>query len=226
MSELPKRLDRLILRLDHMGLRVEQALSDALHAVRTGNVEEARDVDANDSVIDRQEVDIERECIRLLALYQPAAIDLRRICFIIKVNSDLERIADLACSIASCTQTLVDEDIDLENYPLFDSLAEMSVETLGRTVRMLSTTDTDTARHIIEDDRNLDRAYAIFVRTSLDRERTRAEGVDTLFIILTMARALERIGDLCTNIAEDIVFLSTGEIIRHGVESDEAEQTL
>jgi phosphate transport system protein len=223
MSELPKRLDRLILRLDHMGLRVEQALSDALHAVRTGNVEEADDVDENDSVIDRQEVDIERECIRLLALYQPAAIDLRRICFIIKVNSDLERIADLACSIARCTPALVEEDINLDNYPLFDSLADMSVETLGRTVRMLSTTDTDTARNIMDEDLKLDRAYTIFVRTALDRERSRADSVDTLFNILTMARCLERIGDLCTNIAEDIIFLSTGEIIRHGVESTEID---
>jgi phosphate transport system protein len=216
MSELPKRLDRLILRLDHMGLRVEQALADALHAVRQGDQEQAREVRRQDSVIDRQEVEIERECIRLLALYQPAAIDLRRICFIIKVNNDLERIADLACSIVKRTDHLVDENIKLEEYPLFDQLADMVSESLGRTVRMLSTTDTATARQLIERDESIDDVYAEFVRTALDRERSRDHGVDAAFSLLTVARALERVGDLCTNIAEDIIFLSTGEIIRHG----------
>jgi phosphate transport system protein len=69
----------------------------------------------------------------------------------------------------------------------------------------------------MEDDLKLDRAYRIFVRTVLDRERSKADGVDAVFTLLTISRAMERIGDLCTNIAEDIIFLSTGEIVRHGL---------
>lgn len=216
MSELPKRLDRLLLRLDHMGLRVEQSMTDALHAVRNVDLREAADVQQQDNVIDKQEVEIEKECIRLLALYQPAAIDLRRICFIIKVNNDLERIADLSCSITKQVPILQENKINLNEYPLFDSLADMALEALGRTVRLLSTTDTDTAQAIIRDDEKLDRAHQIFMRTVLDHERDRSAGVEIVSALLSVSRALERIGDLCTNIAEDIVFLSTGEIIRHG----------
>ncbi len=215
MSELPKRLDRLILRLDHMGLRVEQALADALHAVRTSDTDQADDVEANDSIIDRQEVEIEKECIRLLALYQPAAIDLRRICFIIKVNSDLERVADLACSIANQAKHLVEHDLALDESPLLGSMAEMCTETLGRTVRLLSTTDTATAQNIIAEDEKLDRAYGLFVRTVLNQEEQTNQAPDGIYALLVIGRSIERIGDLCTNIAEDIVFLSTGEIIRH-----------
>jgi phosphate transport system protein len=215
MSELPKRLDRLILRLDHMGLRVEQALSDALHAVRANDVEEAQDVVQNDTAIDRQEVEIEKECIRLLALYQPAAIDLRRICFIIKVNSDLERVADLAAFIARTTAEIKAGQIDLAHFPLFDSLGEMAMESVSRTVRMLGSADVDTARSIIQDDDKLDRAYALFVRTVLDEQKENPRDVESIYNVLVVARSLERIGDLCTNIAEDIIFLSTGEIVRH-----------
>lgn len=215
MSELPKRLDRLILRLDHMGLRVEQALADALHAIRTGDTDAADDVEASDTVIDRQEVEIEKECIRLLALYQPAAIDLRRVCFIIKVNSDLESIADLACSIANQTKHLVQHEVDLGEFPLLASIAEMATETLGRTVRLLSRVDTKTAEDIIADDDNIDRAFGLFVRTVLNREEETHQAPDGIYALLVIGRSLERIGDLCTNVAEDIVFLSTGEIIRH-----------
>jgi phosphate transport system protein len=222
MSELPKRLDRLILRLDHMGLRVEQAFADALHAIRNGDVEEARDVQSSDNVIDRQEVEIEKECIRLLALYQPAAIDLRRICFIIKVNNDLERVADLACSIARQTLPLVEHNVSLDDFPLLGSLTEMCTETLGRTVRMLSTTDTDTAQNIIAGDVELDRAYGLFCRTVLNEGKLADESRDGVYALLQIGRATERIGDLCTNIAEDIVFLSTGEIIRHADLGDDA----
>ena len=100
MSELIKRLERLFLKLDHTALLVEQALADALFAVESGNDEDVETLIQSDVSIDTREVETERECIRLLALYQPAAIDLRRICFVVKANSDLERIADYCVKIA------------------------------------------------------------------------------------------------------------------------------
>ena len=83
MSELQGRLDKLVLRLDHMGMRCEQALVDALSALHAADVDAGLAVDAADVVIDREEVEIEQECIRLLALYQPAAGDLRTIVSVI-----------------------------------------------------------------------------------------------------------------------------------------------
>ncbi len=215
MSELQERLQNLRLRLDLMGMRVEQALADAMQAARDGDVDAGLEVDRRDSVIDREEVKIEQECIRLLALYQPAAIDLRTICTVIKINSDLERIADLAASIGRRTKHVVEDKIDLQRYPHFDHLAEAATDILGKTVRMLNATDITAARTVIEFDDNVDQSYGRFVRSVLDAEGGRSAGAKVVMTLINLAKALERIGDLCTNIAEDIIFLKTGDLIRH-----------
>jgi phosphate transport system protein len=215
MAELQERLEKLLLRLDLMGMRVEQALADALHAARDNDVEAGQQVDQRDSLIDREEVEIEQECIRLLALYQPAAIDLRTICTIIKVNSDLERIADLAASIGRRVKHVVEDGIDFDRYDSFDSLTETTTNTLGRTVRTLRATDTTGSQGVIDSDDLIDEAYRQFVRSVLDAEDKKAGGVEAAMTMINVAKAMERIGDLCTNIAEDIIFLRTGDIIRH-----------
>ncbi len=220
MSELQRRLEICQLRLDHMGMRVEEAVTDVLRAVEQKDEDTARSIREKDAVIDREEVEIEQECIRMLALYQPAAIDLRAICTIIKANNDLERIADLACSIAKQTGRVVADGIDLESNETFQRLRSLTVEMLGVTMRMLNASDADTARRVIEDDQDVDRAHKEFVRTILDAEGSRAEGVERAYAMLNIARALERIGDLCTNIAEDIIFLRTGDVVRHAYAFD------
>jgi len=225
MSELQKRLENLRLRLDLMGMRVEQALADAIRAARDGDADSGLEVDRRDSVIDREEVQIEQECIRLLALYQPAAIDLRTICTVIKINSDLERIADLAASIGRRTKHVVEDKIDLQRYPHFDHLAEAATDILGKTVRMLNATDITTARTVIEFDDNVDQSYGRFVRSVLDAESGKSAGANVVMTLINLAKALERIGDLCTNIAEDIVFLKTGDLIRHAEVMEEPPAT-
>lgn len=215
MSELQRRLDRLTLRLDHMGMRVEQAVVDALDALQNDDVAAGFDVNEKDSIIDREEVEIEQECIRLLALYQPAAIDLRTICTIIKVNSDLERIADLGAGIARQVEPAAWEALALKDSDEFVRLARDTLELLGRTVRMLGSRDADTARAVIEFDRTIDGDYARFLHSVLSHEATRPGGAEHAMTLMYLARALERIGDLCTNIAEDVIFLQTGDIVRH-----------
>jgi len=225
MSELQERLENLRLRLDLMGMRVEQALADAIQAARDGDVDAGLEVDRRDSVIDREEVEIEQECIRLLALYQPAAIDLRTICTVIKTNSNLERIADLAASIGRRTKHVVEDRIDLQRYPHFDRFAEATTDVLGKTVRMLNATDITTARTVIESDDNVDQNYGRFVRSVLDAESGKSTGAKVVMTLINLAKALERVGDLCTNIAEDIIFLKTGDIIRHAEAMEEPPAT-
>lgn len=215
MSELQNRLNKLVLRLDHMGMRVEQAVVDALHALRKSDVQAGLAVDEADPVIDREEVEIEQECIRLFALYQPAAIDLRSLCTIIKVNSDLERIADLAASMGRRVKHVVADDVSLEEYSEFEHLAQATVDILGRTVRMLSATDTDAARKVIESDNLIDKGYRHVVQSVLQHEGRRIGGAGPAMTVINLVKAMERIGDLCTNIAEDIIFLRTGDIVRH-----------
>ena len=225
MSELQERLQNLRLRLDLMGMRVEEALADAMQAARDGDVDAGLEVDRRDSVIDREEVKIEQECIRLLALYQPAAIDLRTICTVIKINSDLERIADLAASIGRRTKHVVEDKIDLQRYPHFDHLADATTDILGKTVRMLNATDITAARTVIEFDDNVDQSYGRFVRSVLDAESGKSAGANVVMTLINLAKALERIGDLCTNIAEDIIFLKTGDLIRHAEVMEEPPAT-
>jgi phosphate transport system protein len=204
-----------------MGMRCQQAVLDAIAAAEEHDADAGSLVDEQDAEIDHEEVDIEQECIRLLALYQPAAIDLRTLCFIIKANNDLERIADKAASIGRRVKHVAAERIDLAQYPGWTDLVREVTDRLDKTLRSIATRNLDAARAVIASDPNADAAYGRFVRTALTRERSDPAGVDVVLTLTLLARALERIGDLCTNIAEDIVFLCTGDIVRHAKAREE-----
>jgi phosphate transport system protein len=225
MSELQYRLNALVLRLDHMGMRVEQALVDALRALRKNDEQAGQAVDQNDPIIDREEVEIEQECIRLLALYQPAAVDLRTLCTIIKINSDLERIADLAAGMGRRVKHLVADEVSLDDYEEFQHLAQATMDILGRTVRMLGQSTVETAWKIIQADDLIDKGYKHLVQAVLKHEDRRVGGAGAAMTVINLAKALERIGDHCTNIAEDVIFLRTGDIVRHAeaFEKEESE---
>jgi phosphate transport system protein len=215
MSELQQRLEKMILRLDTMGMRVEQALVDALRAIEEGDIEAGKVIDQNDRIIDREEVEIEQDCIRLLALYQPAAVDLRMVCTIIKVNSDLERIADLAAGMGRRVRRVVEDEVNLDDQPGFRRLAQQTLEVMGRTVRMLSVPDAAIASRVIETDQTINQIYKETMQAVLERHGQEPGGTQVVLTMMNLAKALERIGDLCTNIAEDIIFLRTGDIVRH-----------
>jgi phosphate transport system protein len=214
MSELQRKLEKLTLRLERMGLRVAQTVDIALRAVAQRDIAAGEQMDQADSHIDQEEVEIERECINLLALHQPAAIDLRRICTIIKVNSDLERIADIAARIGRRVKHLLAGNIPLEDYDGYAPMVQATLNILGQTIRMLHGEDPDLPHRVIQADADLDAAYAAFTRQVLDAARTAAD-VDAALTLVLLARSLERIGDHCTNIAEDVFFLNTGDIVRH-----------
>ncbi len=224
MSELQRRLEKLTLRLDYMGMRCEQAVADAIDAIRAGDVDAGLEVDWKDSAIDSAEVEIEQECIRLLALYQPAAVDLRTICTIIKANNDLERIADLGANMGRQVEHLVAEGLTFEESEDFNYLAQKTLSVLNQTIRLLSTRDTSAAKTVIESDKMIDEGYARMVQGLVDGEK-HADGIAAFVTAINVAKALERIGDHCTNIAEDIIFLKTGDIVRHALhEHDRGEQ--
>lgn len=211
MSELQKRLQTLMLRLDYMGMRVEQHVHDAITALRKKDLDAANVIMEFDRKIDREEVEIEQECIRLLALYQPAAIDLRTICTIIKVNNDLERIADRAVNLSKQVSHIITNDIELEDYADLTPMQETVIDMLSLTVRMINTTEVNTAREVIEMDNLVDDRYKSLLHFILSRNESAA----TAITANNIAKCFERIADLCTNISEDIIFLRTGEIVRH-----------
>jgi phosphate transport system protein len=219
VSELPKRLERLFLKLDRAALAVEQQLADMLFAINSNSLPDAEAIIAGDEAIDRREVEIERECIRLLALYQPAAGDLRKICFAIKVNNDLERIADNCVSSAKMMSILVEDHISITKFPTFRTLSDLVVDAVQQTIRLILTDqNVELAVSIIKNDRLVvDKAYRDFLQSVfVEGERLHGQ-INAVYALTSIGRALERIGDLCTNIAEDTVFLLTGEIVRHNI---------
>ena len=228
MTELVKRLERLFLKLDHTALLVEQMLADAMFSIENGTDEDVETLTQADKLIHHREVETERECIRLLALYQPAAIDLRRVCFVVKVNSDLERIADYCVKMAKRGRKMKNADITMKSYPAFYGLAEQVATTYRNTIRLFtirgdadSSVDVasdpgmEVARSIIAADKETDVLFREFLEQTLATEETFHGRLKVWYELVSQGRALERIGDLCTNIAEDAIFMYSGEIVRH-----------
>ena len=215
MAELQERLEKLILRLDLMGMRVEQALADAIHAIKNGDVEAGQDVERRDSAIDREEVEIEQECIRLLALYQPAAIDLRTICTIIKANNDLERIGDLAVNIARKAITFSRQppmEIPFDLYGMWEKTQAMLRDSLNSLVNV----DAHLAADVCGRDDEVDAMKRGIRREVEAMIRQDPESVTSLMTLAAVSRNLERVADHATNIAEDVVYMVDGKIARHG----------
>ena len=225
MTELAKRLERLFLKLDHTALLAEQMLADALFAVESGKDEDADALVQSDLSIDAREVETERECIRLLALYQPAAIDLRRICFVVKANSDLERIADYCVKIAKRGRKMKQASIAMKSFPAFYKLAEQVAATYRQTIRLFtlrgdsesaeSECGMEIARSIIAADVETDVLFREFFEQTLVVEEQFRGRLKVWYDLTSLGRALERISDLCTNIVEDAIFMFSGEIVRH-----------
>ena len=227
MSELFTRLENLFLKLEHTALLVEQTLADALFAIESGSEEDAEALIQSDDIIDAREVETEQLCIRLLALYQPAAIDLRRICFVVKVNSDLERIADYCVKIAKRGRTMKQENVSMRSFPAFYKLAEQVSATYRQTIRLFtlrgnsedaeSEPGMQTARSIIAADAETDVLFRAFLDQTIVVEEMFYGRLQVWHELTALGRALERIGDLCTSIAEDAIFMFSGEIVRHNL---------
>ena len=197
-----------------LGAIVEEQVRQSVEAILTRDARLAAEIIHADAEIDRTEVDIEEECLKILALYQPVAADLRFIIAIMKINNDLERIGDLAVNIAERAEFLAKMD---PNEPPFD-LRDMA----GKAQRMLKSSldalvnrDATAAQATCAADEEVDdanrRAYACFV----DAASERPSRLGTLIHQFTAARQIERIADHATNIAEDVIYMLQGEIVRH-----------
>jgi phosphate transport system protein len=193
---------------------VEENLRRAVRAVGDRNDGLAAEVIAHDREMDRTEVDIEEECLKTLALYQPVAHDLRFIVSILKINHDLERIGDLAVNIAERARNLA----GVPPPPLvFDvaAMAHSAQQMVAGALDAFINADLEKAQQIwFSDDRvdsENDRAYALLTAAI----RRHPEHLDALLALLSVARNLERIADHATNIAKDVIYLIEGEIVRH-----------
>jgi phosphate transport system protein len=215
-EHLKREINKLNKNLLSLSAAVEEQLGAAVQSVTLRDMDLARRVMNGDAAIDQREVDIEEQCLQLLALYQPVATDLRFIMAVFKINSDLERIGDLAVDIA-------ERALMLAKHPpvpyLFDfeEMATLTQEMVRGSLDALITLDVQLARHICASDDNVDNLHRSMYGLIEDGILQDSENIQLYIMYLGISRHLERIADHATNIAEDVIYMVDGDIVRHKV---------
>jgi len=193
--------------------RVDAAVKMALEAVRTGDAAAAETVVKADSTVDLAENAIEEECLEILALYQPVAADLRRIATILKANGEIERAGDLAANIAGRVKPMA--CANPRRRWDFSEIAEIASGMFSRALDSLLHDDEEEARRVLCDDDKVDELNRRSYATTGESIAEDPGGAAYYLSALTVSRSLERLADLATNIAEDVIYLKTAEIVRH-----------
>ena len=217
-QHLHKAIEKIKKRVLTLSTLVEENVARAVRSVEDRDIDLARQVIACDAAIDLGEIDVEEECLKILALYQPVAVDLRFIISVLKLNSDLERIGDLAVNIAERAVFLSAMPKIEELLLDFQKMFEFSRTMLKQSLDALINLDTAMAIQVCASDDELDdmnrHTYVILEELVLkDPNR-----INQLFHYLSISRCLERIGDHATNISEDVIYMTKAKIVRHNPE--------
>ncbi|WP_165075666.1 phosphate signaling complex protein PhoU [Paludisphaera rhizosphaerae] len=190
---------------------VEEDLVQSVRALCDGSMELAEDVRGRKRNVEDWEVTLERECVRMLALHQPVACDLRRVAAVLKINADLERLADFARHISKRVGKLAEEPLGLPVPQPLENLATAALGQVRRGLDALTRADVALARQVIADDKGIDRSYRKVV-AGLKRDIVEdPRRVDAWLLFISTARNLERIADHAARIAEVVVYLKEGE---------------
>jgi phosphate transport system protein len=196
---------------------VEDQVQVAVRAFLERDTGRAGNVEQRDKEIDQREVEVEEECLKILALHQPVAIDLRFIVAAMKINNDLERIGDLAVNIARKAAAVAEEPemaMPFDIAGMWEKTQAMLRDSIDALVNMNGALAVDVCRRDDEVDQ-IKHDIRVGVEEQIRRE---PQCVRPLMRVLAVSRNLERIADCATNIAEDVIYMSEGRIIRHGKE--------
>jgi phosphate transport system protein len=198
-----------------VGSMVENAVNKSIGALVNRRPELAQEVVDSDDFIDDKELEVEEQCLKTLALHQPVAADLRFVIAVLKVNSDLERMGDYAVHIAERAEYLSSGPVLNIPTDYFNEMVKRVQTMVRKVLDALITRDSNEAREVVEIDDEVDELHWRFFDILMNLAREDPSSVERAFHTLSASRHLERIGDLATNIAEDIVFMVEGEVIRH-----------
>jgi phosphate transport system protein len=215
-KHLHRDLDDLSKELLTLGAMVEESTNRAIASLMKRDKALARAVIDGDGEINERENRIEEQALKILALHQPVADDLRFIITALKVNNDLERMGDLAANIAERALTLA----GLPTYPFpedFDRLVELVRGMVENCLTALVNRDSKLARSVCSADDQVDAINRKTYEGMQEVIRKDPSVVDRAINTISVSRHLERIADIATNIAEDVVFMVEGEIIRHNL---------
>ncbi len=213
-AHLKRELDRLKKSVLSLSALVEKQVNLAVVAVSQRDASIAEEVIAADGEIDRGEVDIEEDCLKIMALHQPVAVDLRFIVAVLKINNDLERIGDLASNIAKRARKLANMPEILAPFDVIE-MGKITQHMLRNSLTSLIDGNGELALEVMNEDDTIDEMNREAYRKIKIAIVENPNDIDGLVYYLGVARHLERIADHTTNIAEDVIYMISGEIVRH-----------
>jgi len=212
---LQRDLEKLKKEILKLGTMVESAINNAILALNNREMSYVDEVLRLEDHINEMEVKIEEDCLKILALHQPVAGDLRFIVVSLKVNNDLERMGDFAKNIAKRARELMQEE-PISTLPEFVNELPNLVRTMVRnSLDALVKLDVSLAREVIAMDDKVDEINRAMYQEVTRVAKENASKTEVAISLLSTSRYMERIGDLSTNIAEDVIFMVEGRVIRH-----------
>jgi phosphate transport system protein len=212
---LEREIEQLKKAIIALSTRVEETLASAICSVERKDAQLAQKVIGDDHLIDSMEIDIEEECLKILALHQPVASDLRFIVAVLKINNDLERIGDIAANIAERSVSLAQFDNIDVSFIDFAFMVKKVRTMLKNSLDSLVNLDSALAYSVCLSDDEIDAMNsANFDRSNKELQKKPGK-FPWLTHVLSISRSLERIADHATNIAEDVIYMIEGVIVRH-----------
>lgn len=211
---LIRDLDNLHRSLMTMCTMVEELIHSAVETLAAPSEQKARELAVQDVKIDDYDVAIEEDCLKILALHQPVATDLRRITTVMKISGELERVADLAVHIAERSSGLT----NVGNLPIpskVHDMAESAVKMLHESIDAYVNLDTSLARKVCRQDDIVDDLNRQIINTIMQLMTQSPQVIEPALHLFSASRHIERVADHATNIAEDVIYLVEGEIVRH-----------
>lgn len=197
-----------------MSATVEELVHKAVDELSDPDIDRARALAKKDDEVDRFDVSIEEECLKILALHQPVATDLRRITTVFKISAELERVADISVHVAERACSLVNQP-DIEVPEKLKEMAHRAVEMLHQSIDAYVGLDSQLARQVIESDNVVDELNREIILELMETMRCGPQFIEPGLSLFSASRHVERVADHATNIAEDVVYLVEGDIIRH-----------
>ena len=213
-KHLERQVDLLKQKVLFVGSLVEEAVAKAVSALVNRDAEVARAIVNADKEIDKMEVDVEEECMKILALYQPVANDLRFVVAVLKINNDLERMGDLAENIAKKVLYLAERDpVDIQID--FRAMASKAQSMIKRSLDALVGRDALLARQVRDSDNEVDAMNRAIRKQIENALRAMPDRADCLLRFIAVTRHLERLADMACNVAEEVIYMVEGDIVRH-----------
>ena len=209
-----RELEKIKKQILSLGAMVEEQVRMATQAVETHDAELAQKIIKSDYDVDEMEVEIEEECLKVLALHQPVAVDLRFLIAVIKINNDLERIGDQAVNIAERVDVIAKRDLS-DLFFDYSSMGEKVQKMLKMSLDALVNMDYDLAFSVVICDDEVDQIKSEAYDRIKQAMRKHPDKIGYLINLLLISRHLERLADHATNIAEEVIYLIEGEIVRH-----------